>query len=82
MSTDPSRFVRDLKPGQPVSIKSGAFAGLQGVVTEFHTAGGEPEPTTKVRVNVTLPAAVRPPSCCGIAPVEFINPTVDELDPI
>jgi hypothetical protein len=65
-----------------VSIKAGTFAGLQGVVAEFHRGGDESEPTTEVRVNVTLPASARPPGGCGIAPVLFTNPTADELEAI
>ena len=82
MSTDPSRYIRDLEPGQRVLIKTGTFEGMQGWVTQFQRGGDEPEPTTAVRINVSLPAAARPPWGCGIAPVLFTNPTVDDLERI
>jgi transcription antitermination factor NusG len=72
MSADPSRVVRDLEPGQRVLIKTGSFAGLQGVVTESRTGGAEP--TTVVRIDVKARGRT--------APVEFTDPTVDELDRI
>jgi hypothetical protein len=80
MSTDPSRYIRDLEPGQRVLIKTGTFRGMQGVVTKFQRGGDEPEPTTEVRVNVRLPATARPPWGCGIAPVLFTSPTVDDFE--
>jgi hypothetical protein len=80
MSADPSRHVLDLVPGQRVLIKTGTFGGLQGVVTEFRRGGNASEPTTEVSVNVKLPAAARPPWGCGMAPVLFTNPTVDDLE--
>jgi transcription antitermination factor NusG len=65
MSTEPS----DLEPGQRLLIKTGAFRGMQGVVTNFRTGGDLP---TVVRMELTIRG--RP------VPVEFTNPTVDELE--
>jgi hypothetical protein len=82
MSTDPSRYIRDLEPGQRVLIKTGTFRGMEGEVTRFQRGGSELEPATEVRVNVRLPAAARPPWGCGIAPILFTNPTADDLERI
>jgi transcription antitermination factor NusG len=72
MDTNDSRPVRDLQPGQRVSIKRGNFAGLKGTVTLFKAGGNGLESNTVLRVNVGVHGRT--------APVEFINPTVDDLD--
>jgi hypothetical protein len=68
MSTDPSRYVRDLEPGQRVLIKMGTFGGMQGVVTESRRAGDEREPTIEVRVELRIRHR---PDC----PVPVCSPT-------
>ncbi len=83
MNTDPSRYIRSLKPGQRVLIKRGHFGGMQGVVMKVQTGGNETERTTEVRVDVRLPATTpRPVWSNGVAPVLFTNPTVDDLERI
>jgi hypothetical protein len=74
MSTDPSRYIRDLEPGQRVFIKTGTFGGMQGVVTDVRSGTGEPEPATLVYIEVRVRG--RP------APVLFTNPTAAELERI
>jgi transcription antitermination factor NusG len=66
MSIDPSR---DLERGQRVLIKTGTFGGMEGLVTHFRTGGELP---TVVRIELRIHG--RP------VPVEFTNPTVDELE--
>jgi transcription antitermination factor NusG len=72
MDTGPTRNVPDLEAGQKVIIKTGTFAGMQGLVTKFQRGGNEPEATTEVRVDVRVHGR--------IAPVLFTNPTMGELE--
>ena len=72
MGSNHSRPVRDLEPGQRVSIKRGTFAGMQGTVTMFKVGGNDPGSTTVLRVNVKVHGRT--------APVEFIEPTLDDLE--
>jgi hypothetical protein len=76
MSTGPSRYLLDLEPGQQVLIKAGPFRGMQGMVTTFQRDSND----TELRVDVRLPASIRAPWGCGVAPVLFTNPTVDDLE--
>ncbi len=71
MSTDPFRYIWDLEPRQRVLIKTGPFGGMQGVVTNFRKGGELP---TVARIELRIHG--RP------VPVEFINPTVGELERI
>jgi hypothetical protein len=80
MSTDPSRYIRDLEPGQRVLIKTGTFRGMQGVATKFQSGGDDLQLPTELRVNVSLPATARSPWGCRICPVLFTSPTVDDLE--
>ncbi len=74
MDIDPTRSVPNLEPGQKVLIKTGNFAGLQGIVTGFQKRENEPEPTLEVRINVRVRGRN--------APVLFENPTESDLERI
>jgi hypothetical protein len=74
MDIDPANYVPHLELGQRVLIKTGTFKAMQGRVTMFTRVGSEPGATTTVHVNVRVRGRT--------APVEFINPTVDDLERI
>ena len=68
MNTDPSRYLDDLQPGQRVLVKKGTFAGLRGVVTALERW----QLPAVVRVELRIHGRQ--------VPVQFANPTVDELE--